>query len=101
MPITPTESNESLACEYDLKFAEFTVFRDERLDAAPFDGATKEEKKMRNWATWCKEAAVSWRFCRLCSWPLGEIEEPNPDSRCSACRDMEATLFQRSYWTNL
>lgn len=100
MPVAISEGNDALGYEFDLKFAEF-VYRDEKLPLVPFDDSSVEQKKIRNWAAWCEEAARSTRFCRLCSWPLGPVEEPYPDDRCRVCREMETVLFHRPYWTDL
>lgn len=101
MPVAIIENNVALGYEFDLKFAEFAVYPNGKLETAPFDNATDEQKKARNWVAWCEQAAASTRFCRLCQWPLGPVEEPNPDTRCRVCREMETVLFHRPYWANL
>jgi hypothetical protein len=100
MPITNAESYEALGYEYDLKFAKFSMLR-ERPSPIPFDQSPDEQKKMRNWAAWCRKAVCCDRFCRLCQWPLDATTEAFRESLCCVCREIETTLFHRLYCTNL
>jgi hypothetical protein len=89
-----------LEIEYDEKFA-VRKLTDDQEAVTPYGDTPAERLKTFNFAQWCDQAAICTRFCRLCGFPMGPIEDTHPDDRCPICAAMETTLFDRSYWENL
>jgi hypothetical protein len=55
-----------------------------------------------NWAQWCREAAKSLYYCRLCGWPL-DFRGPGLPlfDTCEPCRDLHRVIAVSHYFATL
>ena len=89
-----------LEIEYDEKFA-VRKLTDDREGITLYGHTTAECLKTFNFAQWCHQAALCYRFCVLCGMPMDPPEDTHPDWRCPVCAEMESALSRSTYWSNL